>query len=84
MGNNQESDTHVSGQTNKPLSMPSHDLSYHAVLDELAANAYDGLAIAEFNARFEEYGHNELDGWLNRHTVRQDPGSPGRQRLFAS
>ena len=61
MGNNKESDSHVSGKANNLLFLPSHALSYHTVLHELAANADDGLAIAGADAPLEEYGRNECD-----------------------
>ena len=53
MGCNQEIVT--CAQASQPLSLPSHALSYHAVLDEVAANADDGLAIAKVNVRLEEW-----------------------------
>lgn len=56
-----EAPQHVSGQANKPLSLPPHALSYDAVTREIGANAIDGLTSAEARLRLEEYGHNELD-----------------------
>lgn len=63
MGNKKEDshETHVSGQANKPLSLPPHALTHHAVADELGANTQDGLTAAEASSRLEEYGRNELD-----------------------
>lgn len=58
-GDNNES--HVSGQANKPLSLPPHALHYRAVAEELGANVEDGLSEAEAKSRLEEYGRNELD-----------------------
>lgn len=58
-GDNNES--HVSGQANKPLSLPAHALHYRAVAEELGANAEDGLSEAEAKSRLEEYGRNALD-----------------------
>jgi len=51
----------VSGQANKPLSLPPHALSYDAVSSEIGANTHDGLTAAEARSRLEEYGRNELD-----------------------
>ncbi|KAL8984371.1 MAG: hypothetical protein Q9177_004717 [Variospora cf. flavescens] len=63
MGNNKEdsNESHVSGQANKPLSLPAHALPYHAVSEELGANVQDGLTAADAKSRLEEYGRNELD-----------------------
>lgn len=63
MGKKKEdnNETHVSGQANKPISSPAHALSYQAVADELGANTQDGLTDQEAKSRLEEYGRNELD-----------------------
>lgn len=63
MGKKHEEDDegYVSGQANKPLSLPAHALPYDAVANELGANTVDGLTLAEVNARLEQYGRNELD-----------------------
>ncbi|KAI9872585.1 MAG: hypothetical protein M1830_001451 [Pleopsidium flavum] len=52
---------HISGQANKPLSLPPHALSYRAVSNEIGANTQDGLTAAEAKSRLEEQGRNELD-----------------------
>lgn len=52
---------HVSGQANKPLSLPPHALSYDDVSTEIGANTEDGLTAAEVQSRIEQYGKNVLD-----------------------
>lgn len=51
---------HISGQANKPLSLPAHALSQATVIAEIKANADDGLPVNDAKARLEEYGPNEL------------------------
>jgi len=51
---------HVSGQSNQPLSRPAHALSYSSVIEEIKANAKDGLTDTEAKARLESHGRNEL------------------------
>jgi P-type Na+/K+ transporter len=53
--------THVSGQSNKPMSKPAHSLSFDDVLRELGGSGLDGLSESEAAKRGEEYGKNELD-----------------------
>lgn len=52
---------HVSGQANKPLSLPAHSLTLAQVVDELRTETWSGLDEAEAKRRVEEYGPNELD-----------------------
>jgi len=52
--------THVSGQSNKPLSGPAHALPHSQVADELRADILAGLSPEEATRRLEEYGSNEL------------------------
>ncbi len=56
-----ESEKHVSGQANRPLSAPPHALTHEAVCSEIGANTQDGLTAGEARSRLEEYGRNELD-----------------------
>ncbi len=56
-----DNEDHVSGQANKPLSLPPHALSYTDVATEIGANTQDGLAETDVQARLEQYGRNELD-----------------------
>lgn len=58
---NHDNAPHVSGQSNKTLSLPAHSLEWGAVKDELDANLEDGLSIDECERRLELYGKNELD-----------------------
>lgn len=63
MGKNEASDAvanHVSGQANKPLSLPPHSLTIEQTVTELKANTDDGLTTAEAKARLEEYGRNSF------------------------
>ncbi|EFQ36250.1 potassium/sodium efflux P-type ATPase [Colletotrichum graminicola] len=53
-------DTHVSGQSNKPLSQPAHALSYQQLSEELRADTDHGLSAADAKARLDEYGRNDL------------------------
>ncbi|CZR65832.1 probable ENA5-Plasma membrane P-type ATPase involved in Na+ and Li+ efflux [Phialocephala subalpina] len=46
---------HVSGQANKPLSLPPHALACDVFISELA------LSSDEANSRLQEFGNNELD-----------------------
>ena len=63
MGRKKEdnNEAHVSGQANKPLSLPPHALSQDNVSSEIGANTQDGITAAEVHSRLEEYGRNELD-----------------------
>jgi len=68
MGKAQEStESHVSGQANKPLTQPAHALPWKAVAEELQADIDDGLTASEASQRLEEYGKNELgdEGGVN-------------------
>ena len=53
-------DGHISGQSNKAMSLPPHSLSLAQVVDELSTDTWSGLDHAEAKRRFEEYGPNEL------------------------
>ncbi|KAH8727041.1 sodium P-type ATPase-like protein [Phaeosphaeriaceae sp. PMI808] len=52
---------HVSGQSNKPLSLPAHSLSLEQVVAELKTETWSGLDDAEAKRRLDEYGPNELE-----------------------
>ncbi|KAH8820653.1 potassium/sodium efflux P-type ATPase [Xylogone sp. PMI_703] len=52
---------HVSGQANKPLSLPAHALPVDQFISEIKTNPQDGLTSEEAQARLQEYGVNELD-----------------------
>lgn len=56
----QVADSHVSGQSNKPLSRPAHALTWKEVTEELQADIDDGLSSSEASQRLEEHGRNEL------------------------
>ncbi|KAF3008599.1 hypothetical protein E8E13_007740 [Curvularia kusanoi] len=62
MGNKPKSpnEGHVSGQANKPLSLPPHSLTLAQVVDELSTDTWSGLDDAEAKRRLEEYGANDL------------------------
>ncbi|KAK1985740.1 potassium/sodium efflux P-type ATPase [Colletotrichum cereale] len=53
-------DSHVSGQSNKPLSQPAHALTFQQLAEELQTNTDHGLSAAHAKARLDEYGHNDL------------------------
>ena len=55
-----DTSSHVSGQSNKPLSLPAHALTHQAVVQEIGANADDGLTAADAKNRLTEYGQNEI------------------------
>lgn len=62
MGNKEDNklQSHVSGQSNEPLSKPAHALSSTSVIEETNANADDGLTDGEAKSRLATYGRNEL------------------------
>jgi magnesium-transporting ATPase (P-type) len=51
---------HVSGQSNRPLSLPAHGLTVAQIVDELSTETWHGLDDAEAKRRLEDYGPNEL------------------------
>ncbi|SPN99231.1 probable Na+-transporting ATPase ENA-1 (sodium P-type ATPase ENA-1) [Cephalotrichum gorgonifer] len=51
---------HVSGQSNKPLSLPAHALTFQKVEEELGTNTLNGLSPDAAAGRLAEYGPNEL------------------------
>ena len=53
-------DTHVTGQSNKPMSRPAHALTCDELVNELGADVLSGLSAAEAKSRLEEFGPNEL------------------------
>lgn len=59
--------SHVSGQSNTPLSKPAHALSYDDLVEEIGANKDDGLATEEAKKRLQQFGKNELgdEGGVN-------------------
>tara|TARA_R110002060_G_scaffold35566_5_gene46474 strand:+ start:648 stop:1016 length:369 start_codon:yes stop_codon:yes gene_type:complete len=54
-------DGHVSGQSNKPMSLPAHSLTAEALVEELKVDTENGLTSAEAKTRLDEYGLNKLD-----------------------
>lgn len=62
MGNEAKSpnEGHVSGQSNRPLSLPPHSLTLAQVVDELSTDTWSGLDDAEAKRRLEDYGANDL------------------------
>ena len=53
-------DSHVSGQSNKPISAPAHAMKWTAVAEELQTDTDDGLTNEDAKGRLEEYGENVL------------------------
>jgi Na+-exporting ATPase len=51
---------HVSGQSNRPLSLPAHSLTLAQIVDELRTDTWSGLDDAEAKRRLDDYGGNEL------------------------
>jgi Na+-exporting ATPase len=51
---------HVSGQANKPLTLPAHSLTLAQVVDELSTETWSGLDDMEAKRRLDNYGPNEL------------------------
>lgn len=52
--------SHVSGQSNKPMSAPAHALSVEQVAQDLGANPETGLTAEEAKKRLGEFGQNEF------------------------
>ena len=53
-------DSHVSGQSNQPMSKPAHALTYGQVAQELSTNTLAGLDAEEAAERLIKYGKNDL------------------------
>jgi Na+-exporting ATPase len=53
-------ESHISGQSNKPLSQPPHSLSLSQTVSELKTETWNGLSDAEAKHRLDDYGLNEL------------------------
>lgn len=51
---------HVSGQSNKPMSLPAHALTYQQVEEELKSNSLNGISPEDAAARLAEFGKNDL------------------------
>jgi len=51
---------HVSGQANRPMSLPAHSLTVQQVVEELKTETWSGLDDAEAKRRLDDYGANEL------------------------
>jgi Na+-exporting ATPase len=52
--------SHVSGQSNRPMSAPAHALSVEQVAQDLGANPETGLTAEEAKKRLGEFGQNEF------------------------
>ena len=52
--------SHVSGQSNRPMTSPAHALSPEKVVEDLGANAETGLTAEEAKKRLTEFGNNEF------------------------
>ncbi|KAH8760576.1 potassium/sodium efflux P-type ATPase [Diaporthe sp. PMI_573] len=55
-----DSEGHVSGQSNRPMTQPAHCLTLAEVVDELRADPSNGLSNDEAHRRLAEYGKNDL------------------------
>jgi len=63
MGKEQEkgpAEGHVSGQANRPMSLPAHSLTLNQTAEELKADVASGLSANDAKSRLEEYGPNDL------------------------
>ncbi|RYP73923.1 hypothetical protein DL771_003365 [Monosporascus sp. 5C6A] len=54
--------SHVSGQSTWPLSRPAHALTTDQVIEELEADALNGLTISVAEQRLQDYGKNDIGG----------------------
>ncbi|KAK3367805.1 hypothetical protein B0H63DRAFT_86425 [Podospora didyma] len=52
--------THISGQSNRPLSRPAHALTHQQLAEEIGADTLTGLYKEEAKRRLDDYGRNEL------------------------
>jgi magnesium-transporting ATPase (P-type) len=57
---NKAMESHVSGQSNTPLSQPAHSLSATGVASELRVDILSGLSKDEAASRLSTHGPNEL------------------------
>lgn len=57
---NGEEPPRVSGQSNEPLSRPIHALPIAQFLEEIRADAGDGLTSEEARLRLEQHGKNDF------------------------
>jgi P-type Na+/K+ transporter len=53
-------EAHVSGQSNEPLSLPAHALTFGQVIKELNTSLIDGLSDDAATRRLEKFGTNDL------------------------
>jgi Na+-exporting ATPase len=51
---------HISGQSNRPLSLPPHSLGHQQVITELSTDVANGLTAEQASDRLAEFGRNEL------------------------
>lgn len=51
---------HVSGQSNKPMSLPAHALTFQQLEEELKSNSLNGISTEDAAARLAEFGKNDL------------------------
>jgi P-type Na+/K+ transporter len=51
---------HVSGQSNRPLSLPAHSLTLEQTVAELQTDTWSGLDATEAKHRLDKYGANDL------------------------
>lgn len=55
-----DSEGHVSGQSNRPMTQPAHCLAVAEVVEQLKADTSNGLSDDEAQKRLAEYGKNDL------------------------
>lgn len=51
---------HVSGQSNKPMSLPAHSLTHKELEAELKSDSLNGITPEDAAARLTEHGKNDL------------------------
>jgi Na+-exporting ATPase len=56
----QSPQSHVSGQSNQPLSRPAHALDSAKVIEELGTHETTGLSQDEASSRLAQHGSNDL------------------------
>lgn len=56
----QDAVSHVSGQSNDPMTRPAHALTVNAVAEELKTSLANGLSTDDASGRLTQYGLNDL------------------------